>query len=218
MCGAATPQEIDRNTGKSAAALTPTVTRDLTRLQRALGDHHELGPVIGRGGFAEVFLVRDLRLKRDLALKALRPDLLISDALLTRFRREAETIAALRHPHIVPIYDIGEADGIAYILMPFIKGESLKALLQREGPRPPREAIRGKAFTYDMVVKSRKGSVKLKVESGPAERGQWAARSCAETGWVRSQDLPTWPANSLLRYGAGRCRHHWRPCPDQRVE
>ncbi|MCK6449206.1 MAG: serine/threonine protein kinase, partial [Planctomycetes bacterium] len=73
---------------------------------------------------------------------ALRPDLVISEHLLTRFRREAETVAALRHPHIVPIYDIGEADGIAYILMPLIQGESLRALLMREGPRPVREATR----------------------------------------------------------------------------
>ena len=144
MCGSATPQGIDRATGeyRNFTAGDRVPSPDLDRLKRALGPSYELNKVIGRGGFAEVFLVKDLRLKRELALKALRPDLILSEALLTRFKREAETIAALRHPHIVPIYDIGEAEGIAYILMPLIKGESLKALLVREGPRPAREAIR----------------------------------------------------------------------------
>ncbi|MEO8450791.1 MAG: protein kinase [Gemmatimonadota bacterium] len=144
MCGSATPQGIDRETGEFRTFNTGerVPSPDLERLKRALGASYELNKVIGRGGFAEVFLVKDLRLKRELALKALRPDLILSEALLTRFKREAETIAALRHPHIVPIYDIGEAEGIAYILMPLIKGESLKALLAREGPRPAREAMR----------------------------------------------------------------------------
>ncbi len=144
MCGSQTPQAIDKHTGetKTYSSSDRLPSQDKARLQRSLGGNYELGKLIGRGGFAEVFLVHDKRLKRDLALKALRPDLMLSDQLLTRFRREAETVAALRHPHIVPIYDIGEADGIAYILMPLIQGESLRALLLREGPRPPREAGR----------------------------------------------------------------------------
>ena len=143
MCGAATPHSIDKNTGEIRQYTSDRIpSPDLNRLQRVLGSNYDLGRLIGRGGFAEVFLVHDRRLKRDLALKALRPDLVISEALLARFRREAETVAALRHPHIVPIYDIGEAEGIAYILMPLIQGESLRALLMREGPRPVREASR----------------------------------------------------------------------------
>lgn len=143
MCGAATPHEIDAATGEYRdLGTTDRLVRDLSKFRKALGDHYEIGDLIGRGGFAEVYHVRDLRLKRELALKAIRPDLVLSDILLTRFRREAETIAALRHPHIVSIYDVGEVDGTAYILMPLIKGESLKSLLAREGPRPFREAIR----------------------------------------------------------------------------
>ncbi len=143
MCGAATPHSIDKATGEIRQYSSDRIpSPDLNRLQRVLGSNYDLGKLIGRGGFAEVFLVHDRRLKRDLALKALRPDLVISEALLARFRREAETVAALRHPHIVPIYDIGEAEGIAYILMPLIQGESLRALLMREGPRPVREASR----------------------------------------------------------------------------
>ena len=143
MCGARTPQAIDKVTGEIRENTTGRLpSPDFSRLKKALGDNYVLGKLVGRGGFAEVFLVHDKRLKRDLALKALRPDLIMSEQLLARFRREAETVAALRHPHIVPIYDVGEADGIGYIMMPYIQGESLRALLLREGPRPIREATR----------------------------------------------------------------------------
>ena len=147
VCGSATPPAIDKLTGEisipDGIAPTATASADLIRkLQDSLGKHYELKGLIGRGGFAEVFQVRDLWLKRDLALKALRPDLTVSETLLARFRREAEAVAALRHPNIVPIYDIGEAEGIMYILMPLIKGESLKSLLVRDGRRPIAEARR----------------------------------------------------------------------------
>jgi len=147
VCGSATPPAIDKRTGEIAIpdgiTVSPTASAELTRkLQESLGKHYELQGLIGRGGFAEVFQVRDLWLKRDLALKAIRPDLSLSETLIARFRREAEAVAALRHPNIVPIYDIGEADGIMYILMPLIKGESLKSLLVRDGRRPVPEARR----------------------------------------------------------------------------
>ncbi|MGQ0702678.1 MAG: serine/threonine-protein kinase [Gemmatimonadales bacterium] len=147
VCGSATPPAIDRVTGEikipeGAVPLSPTSDLLVRKLNAALGSHYELGHLIGRGGFAEVFQVRDLWLKRDLALKAIRPDLVVSETILARFRREAEAVAALRHPNIVPIYDIGDAEGIMYILMPLIKGESLKSLLARDGRRPINEARR----------------------------------------------------------------------------
>ncbi|HEV8600237.1 MAG TPA: serine/threonine-protein kinase [Gemmatimonadales bacterium] len=147
VCGSATPPAIDKITGEfilpEGLAPTPDASAEMIRkLKDSLGKHYELNELIGRGGFAEVFRVRDLWLKRDLALKAIRPDLTVSGTMLARFRREAEAVAALRHPSIVPIYDIGEADGIMYILMPLIKGESLKGLLVRDGRRPINEARR----------------------------------------------------------------------------
>ena len=147
VCGSATPPAIDRLTGEisipDGVAPAATASADMIKkLKEALGKHYELQELIGRGGFAEVFKVRDQWLKRDLALKAIRPDLVVSETLMARFRREAEAVANLRHPHIVPIYDIGEAEGIMYILMPLIKGESLKGLLVRDGRRPINEARR----------------------------------------------------------------------------
>jgi serine/threonine-protein kinase len=103
------------------------------RLEKALGTNFTVGDLVGRGGFAEVFSVRDNRLKRELAVKVLSPELVVNQPMLQRFRREAEAVAALRHAGIVPIYDIGESGGIAYIMMPLIKGETLKKRLDREG-------------------------------------------------------------------------------------
>jgi len=101
------------------------------RLARALGDGYELKGLVGRGGFAVVYAAVDLRLKRDVAVKVLRPELDFPD-LRQRFRREAEAVARLRHAHIVPIYAVGEESGVAYFIMPLITGSSLRARLERE--------------------------------------------------------------------------------------
>jgi serine/threonine-protein kinase len=111
-------------------------------LQRVIGPNYELGSLIGRGGYAEVFAVRDRKLNRDLAIKVLRPDLIVTKSLLARFRREAEAVAALHHRGIVPVYDVGEADGVGFIVMPLIHGESLKKRLVAEHRLPVLEAKR----------------------------------------------------------------------------
>jgi serine/threonine protein kinase len=162
VCGTATPAGLDRNTGEAITITTRSGIgpADLVRkLQRALGPGYELQDRIGAGGFAEVFRARDLRLKRDLAVKVLRPDLGLSPDLLQRFRREAETIATLRNAHIVPVFDIGEAEGLAFIMMPLISGESLRAVLDRDGQMAPaevrrilREAALGLAAAHDAGV------------------------------------------------------------------
>jgi hypothetical protein len=112
------------------------------RLQLALGDGYEVRELLGRGGFGLVFTAFDKRLKRDLAVKVLRMELAQSANFMDRFEREAMTAAQLRHPNIVPIYTIGEKDGLAYIVMPLIKGETLQALLERDGPLPMAETCR----------------------------------------------------------------------------
>ena len=162
VCGTATPHGINRDTGEmiTSTAKSGIGPKDLLRkLQRALGPGYELKERIGAGGFAEVFRARDLRLKRDLAVKVLRPDLGLSPEMLQRFRREAETIATLRNAHIVPVFDVGEAEGLAFIIMPMISGESLRAVLDREGPMNPaevrrilREAAQGLAAAHDAGV------------------------------------------------------------------
>lgn len=101
------------------------------RLQHALGADYELREQIGRGGFGAVYAAWDRKLERDVAVKALRHDLFPTRVVLERFQREARSVAKLRHPHILPVYGIGEGDGLAFMVMPLIKGESLAARLKR---------------------------------------------------------------------------------------
>ncbi len=113
-----------------------------TRVQAALGTGYTVERAIGQGGFAAVYLVRDLTLKRPLAVKVLAPDLLLSPTAQERFRREAETIAQLSHPHIVPLHFIGNAQDVVYLAMAYVDGESLADRIAREGPLPPEEVAR----------------------------------------------------------------------------
>ena len=105
----------------------------VAHVQAALGPNYQVERSIGQGGFAAVYLVRDLTLKRPLAVKVLSPDLLLSPTARERFRREAETIAQLSHPHIVPLHFIGDAQDVVYLAMAFVDGESLADRIQREG-------------------------------------------------------------------------------------
>ena len=106
---------------------------------RMLGDRYEIGEVIGRGGMAEVHEARDVRLGRRVAIKILRPDLARDPDFQVRFRREAQSAAALNHPNIVAVYDTGEdrldAEGggpqevVPYIVMEYVDGMTLRQLL-----------------------------------------------------------------------------------------
>ena len=102
------------------------------RLAQALGDGYALEGELGHGGFAFVFAARDRQLDRDVAVKVLRPELADMPDLRVRFRREAEAVARLRHPHLLPIYSVGEEEGLVYFVMPRVVGESLKTRLARE--------------------------------------------------------------------------------------
>ena len=95
------------------------------RLSAALADRYHIERELGVGGMATVYLARDLKHDRDVALKVLRPDLAQSLGS-ERFVREIRLAARLTHPHILPLYDSGEADGFLYYVMPLIEGESLR--------------------------------------------------------------------------------------------
>ncbi|MEZ0335564.1 MAG: protein kinase [Gemmatimonadales bacterium] len=107
------------------------------RLGSALGDRYHLEREIGAGGMATVYLARDIRHRRRVALKIVRPDL-GSPLSLERFLREIELAARLQHPHILPVFDsgvldIGAADPVPYFVMPYVEGENLRHRLHREG-------------------------------------------------------------------------------------
>jgi serine/threonine-protein kinase len=107
----------------------------------AVGHQYEIEGELGRGGMSVVYRARDTRLNRPVAIKVLPPELAFDPAVRARFTREAQTAAQLAHPHIVPIYDVGERDGMAYLVMALVPGGSLAALLAQD-PRPPVDEVR----------------------------------------------------------------------------
>ncbi len=110
------------------------------QLAAALGGRYQLAGKAGQGGMATVYRALDQKHGRPVAIKVLRPEL--SAAIgAERFLREIEVSARLQHPHIVPLYDSGEANGILYYVMPFVEGESLRDRLTREQKIPFPEAV-----------------------------------------------------------------------------
>ena len=112
-----------------------------SRLNHVLTGRYVLEREIGAGGMATVFLARDLRHARDVALKVLDPELAASIGA-DRFLAEIRTTARLQHPHILPLFDSGEADGFLFYVMPFVDGETLRDRLGREGQLAIEDALR----------------------------------------------------------------------------
>ena len=111
------------------------------RLTTALRDRYRIERELGAGGMATVYLAHDVRHDRNVALKVLRPEL---SAILggERFLAEIKTTANLQHPHILSLFDSGEADGLVFYVMPYVEGESLRDRLNREKQLPVDEAVR----------------------------------------------------------------------------
>ena len=117
------------------------MTDPLDRLRTALAGRYTLERELGEGGMAVVYLARDLKHDRPVALKVVRPEL---TALLgpERFLREIAITGRLQHPHILPLLDSGDADGILYYVMPYVAGETVRQRLERERQLPLEEALR----------------------------------------------------------------------------
>jgi len=117
------------------------MTDAIGKLTAALADRYRIERELGAGGMATVYLAHDVRHDRHVALKVLRPEL---SAILgaDRFLGEIKTTANLQHPHILSLFDSGEADGIVFYVMPFVEGESLRDRLQREHQLPVEDAVR----------------------------------------------------------------------------
>ncbi len=135
-CGTATPTEpgVPQRTA-------PTGTFEVSRVRTALADRYKIEKVLGEGGMATVYVAEDLKHKRKVAVKVMRPEL--AETLGTeRFLREVEIAARLSHPNILPVHDSGNAGGILYYVMPLVEGESLPDRLRREKQLPVGEALR----------------------------------------------------------------------------
>jgi serine/threonine-protein kinase len=103
---------------------------------------YRIESLLGRGGMSTVYVAEDLRLKRQVALKILAPELAENEGFRDRFVRESQLAAGMEHPNIVPIYEAGEADGHLFIAMRWIRGTDLRKLIERDGVLEPRRAAR----------------------------------------------------------------------------
>jgi eukaryotic-like serine/threonine-protein kinase len=116
------------------------VTAPLDRLASALGDRYALERQVGEGGMATVYLARDLKHERKVAIKVLRPELSVSLGA-DRFLREIRVAANLQHPNILGLYDSGECESLLYYVMPFVEGESLRDRLNKEQQLPIHDSL-----------------------------------------------------------------------------
>jgi formylglycine-generating enzyme required for sulfatase activity/tRNA A-37 threonylcarbamoyl transferase component Bud32/DNA-directed RNA polymerase subunit RPC12/RpoP len=173
--------------------LSPTVDIDGEALgflapPEGPGELGRLGPyrivkVLGAGGMGLVLQAEDPLLKRAIALKVMRPELAKTKDAHQRFLREARAVAAIEHPHIVHVYQVGEDRGVPFLAMPLLKGESLEARLQREVKSSVSEAIRlgrqmaeGLAAAHKMGLIHRDikpGNIWLEAHDGPRETRDW---------------------------------------------
>ncbi len=135
-CGKATPTEpgVPSRTMATGAV-------EVSRVKKALAGRYRIERVLGEGGMATVYLATDERHHRKVAVKVMRPELAATLGS-ERFLREVEIVAQLSHPHILPMYDSGEADGLLYYVMPYVEGGTLNARLKRESQLPVDEAVR----------------------------------------------------------------------------
>ncbi len=122
--------------------MTGTPDRLFLDFQTELAGRYALERELGRGGMGIVYLARDLRLERVIAIKLLPPDRARDAAARERFLREARTAAQLSHPHIIPIHSVEEFGDFVFFVMSFVEGETLGARVRRDGPMKPHDAAR----------------------------------------------------------------------------
>jgi predicted Ser/Thr protein kinase len=142
------------NADRGATALNPLIGR-------VIDDRYQIAGVLGRGGMATVYLARDRRLGREVAVKVLRPDLAGDGGFLRRFQREAAAAAALSsHPNVVAIHDIGQDRDLHYIVMEYVEGETLTDLIEREAPLAvPRAFALGAQIVSALDAAHRRGLI-----------------------------------------------------------
>jgi serine/threonine protein kinase len=103
---------------------------------------YRLEAVLGRGGMGVVYLAADLRLGRPVAVKLLAPELAADQTLVERFLRESQIAASIDHPHVIPLYEAGEDEGVLFIAMRYVDGSDLRHVLLRDGRLQPERAVR----------------------------------------------------------------------------
>jgi len=191
---------------------TGAVSDTLDRLQTALADRYRVERELGAGGMATVYLAQDLKHEREVAIKVLHPELGASIGS-ERFDREIRVAAKLQHPHILGLYDSGQADGLLYYVMPFVKGESLRDRLDRETQLPIDDAIHialevadalGYAHERDVIHRDIKpenillsGGHALVADFGIAKAASQAGEKLTQTGTTVGTPLYMSPEQAM---------------------
>jgi serine/threonine protein kinase len=119
---------------------------------------YEITSLLGSGGMGEVYKAKDLKLGRDLAIKALRKELASDPERLRRFEQEARAASALDHPNIITIHDILESDGVHYIVMQYVEGKTLKEVLSKE-PLQPKKLFELATQIAEGLTKAHSGGI-----------------------------------------------------------
>ena len=127
--------QTDQSVGRSIDLSDP-----ISRLNTALEGRYHIERELGEGGMATVYLARDEKHNRNVALKVLKSELAAMVGA-ERFLAEIETTANLQHPHILPLFDSGEADGFLFYVMPYVEGETLRERIDRDKQLPVDEAL-----------------------------------------------------------------------------
>ena len=135
-CGVGTPTDPG-----VPPRMASTGAFEVAKVTDALAGRYKVQGILGEGGMATVYLATDLKHKRKVAVKVMRPELAATLGS-ERFLREVEIAGQLSHPHILPMHDSGESDGVLYYVMPYIEGETLRERLQRDGALPVEEALK----------------------------------------------------------------------------
>ena len=152
----------------------------VTRLNAALEGRYAIERELGQGGMATVYLAKDLKHNRSVALKVLKPEL-AAVVGAERFLAEIEVTANLQHPHILPLHDSGEADSFLYYVMPFIEGETLRDRIDREKQLPVDDAL-GIATAVANALQTAHDQGVVHRDIKPANILLW--------GWVSSKTPP----------------------------
>ena len=157
-----------------------TLCRSLQGLALVL---YEVSALIGAGGMGEVYKARDTRLDRTVAIKVLPREVAGDPDSRARFEREARAVAALDHPHICGIYDVGSVDGTHYLVMPYLDGQTLAARLEK-GPLPLDQALTIAVEIADALDKAhRAGHRPSRPQARQHHADQGRRRSCSTSGW-----------------------------------
>ena len=169
-CGVATPTDPG-----VPQRMATTGAFEVKKVTEALAGRYKVERIIGEGGMATVYLAMDQKHKRRVAVKVMRPELAATLGA-DRFLREVEIAGQLSHPHILPMHDSGESEGLLYYVMPYVEGETLRERLHEGRASGGRRAAAGARDRGGAGVRARAGHRPSRHQAGqhPAQRGSCA--------------------------------------------